>query len=106
MLRHYLSCCGVQDHKVHLDHDDMSRLGELNAAGREESQSFSNQCRLLQERAAAGNDLSDIQRALWRILDTDKDVTRKLRMLWALHVTGGLTEEALVKPRTGWPFSS
>ena len=29
------------------------------------------------------------------IFETNPDVTRKLRAMWALHVTGGLTEKSL-----------
>jgi putative membrane-bound dehydrogenase-like protein len=32
---------------------------------------------------------------LWTILETNPDATRKLRALWALHVTGQLTDEKL-----------
>ncbi len=48
--------------------------------------------RLLQER---GPDPA-VHAALERILDENPDVTRKLRALWALHVTKGLTEERLL----------
>jgi len=47
--------------------------------------------RLLQER---GPD-SKVHEALKRILKDNPDVTRKLRAMWALHVTQGLTEGAL-----------
>jgi putative heme-binding domain-containing protein len=54
--------------------------------------------RLLQERAAAGDSSKavvdrDVHRRLRNILDTHADVTRRLRALWALHVTGGLTDK-------------
>ena len=45
--------------------------------------------RLLQERGADER----THRALRDILDNNPDVTRKLRALWALHVTGGLTDD-------------
>ncbi len=48
--------------------------------------------RLLQERKA-GKDIHD---ALWKILNDNPDITRKLRALWALHVTGGLNEQQLL----------
>src|SRR5690606_17029422 len=38
----------------------------------------------------------EIYAALWEILDNNPDVTRKLRALWALHVTGGLTDDDLL----------
>jgi putative membrane-bound dehydrogenase-like protein len=44
--------------------------------------------RLLQERGPN----PQVHAALWRILRENPDVTRRLRALWALHVTGGLTE--------------
>jgi len=47
--------------------------------------------RILQER---GPD-AKVHARLETILQTNPDVTRKLRALWALHVTGGLTEADL-----------
>jgi hypothetical protein len=48
--------------------------------------------RILQER---GPD-ETVHTALARILHDNPDVTRKLRALWALHVTGGLAENDLI----------
>jgi putative membrane-bound dehydrogenase-like protein len=48
--------------------------------------------RILQER---GSDRA-VHRALRRIFDGNPDVTRRLRALWALRVTDGLSEEELV----------
>ncbi len=48
--------------------------------------------RILQER---GPDPA-VHAALKRILRENPDVTRKLRALWALHVTDGLTEPELL----------
>jgi putative membrane-bound dehydrogenase-like protein len=48
--------------------------------------------RLLQERAAAGKLAPETRQALEKILADNPDVARKLRALWALHVTGGLDE--------------
>ncbi len=45
--------------------------------------------RVLQERG--GN--AAVHEGLRKILDRNTDVTRQLRALWALHATGGLTEE-------------
>jgi len=45
--------------------------------------------RILQERAAAGADMTVTHSELRTIFDQQRDVTRKLRALWALHVTGG-----------------
>jgi putative heme-binding domain-containing protein len=52
--------------------------------------------RLLQERAAAQRLDKQTHASLTQILDTDRDVTRQLRALWALHVTGGLNESKLL----------
>lgn len=46
--------------------------------------------RILQERAAAGKLADGTRDALWDLFKRQSDVTRKLRALWALHVTGGL----------------
>jgi putative membrane-bound dehydrogenase-like protein len=51
--------------------------------------------RNLQERAAAGDDMKVVHAELDRMFREQNDVTRKLRALWALHVTGGTTEERL-----------
>ena len=45
--------------------------------------------RLLQERAAVGANMTAVHAALRRIFEENSEVTRKLRALWALHVTGG-----------------
>src|SRR5262249_54473205 len=48
--------------------------------------------RNLQERAAAGKDMKAVHAALHKMFDDNPDVTRKLRALWALYVTGGTSE--------------
>jgi len=48
---------------------------------------------LLQERAAAGKLDARTRPALLSLLREQSDVTRQLRALWALHVTGGLDEK-------------
>ena len=53
--------------------------------------------RLLAERAAAGDDMSKVHEQLNDMLDNNKDGTRRLRALWALHVTGGADEKLLGK---------
>ena len=45
--------------------------------------------RLLQERAASGQDMSAVHAKLRAIFESHPDVTRKLRTLWSLYVTGG-----------------
>ena len=47
---------------------------------------------ILQERAAAGRDLSKAHHLLRTILAENADVTRRLRAAWALHASGGLDE--------------
>jgi putative heme-binding domain-containing protein len=53
--------------------------------------------RILQERAAAGRDMTHVREALLAIFADHGDVTRKLRALWALHAIGGLDDEFLVR---------
>jgi putative heme-binding domain-containing protein len=53
--------------------------------------------RLLQERAAAGSDMSQVYALLWKHFKGGAEVPRKLRALWALRVTGGLDEASLVR---------
>lgn len=50
----------------------------------------------LQQRAAEGRLASDTHRRLWNMLRDQRDVGRKLRALWALHVTKGLSQETLL----------
>jgi putative membrane-bound dehydrogenase-like protein len=52
--------------------------------------------RLLQEHAAAGRDMTEARRQLHALFAEQKDVSRKLRVLWVLHVIGGLDDEFLV----------
>ncbi|HEY7155707.1 MAG TPA: PVC-type heme-binding CxxCH protein, partial [Gemmataceae bacterium] len=52
--------------------------------------------RLLQERAYAGKLDKHVRRVLRDMLDKQPEVTRKLRALWALHVTGPLDEKTLL----------
>lgn len=52
--------------------------------------------RILQERAAAGKLAPGTHEALRQMLKEQPEVTRKLRALWALHVTGGLDEKLVV----------
>jgi putative membrane-bound dehydrogenase-like protein len=53
--------------------------------------------RLLQERAAAGKDLSLAHAELRRMFQTTSDVTGKLRALWALDCSGGLDRHWLIQ---------
>jgi putative membrane-bound dehydrogenase-like protein len=52
--------------------------------------------RLLQERAYAGKLDKNARPRLMKMLDEEKEVPRKLRALWALHVTGPLGEKTLL----------
>jgi len=45
--------------------------------------------RVLQERHTAGEPMSQVHQQLLAIFDENPDATRKLRAMWALHVTGG-----------------
>ncbi|MCA9124351.1 MAG: hypothetical protein H6822_09285 [Planctomycetaceae bacterium] len=51
--------------------------------------------RVLHERRASGHDMTSINQRLWSMFHEQPDVPRKLRALWALHVTGGLDEPML-----------
>jgi putative membrane-bound dehydrogenase-like protein len=52
--------------------------------------------RLLQERAHDGKLGKAVQPLLVKMLAAEKDVPRKLRVLWALHVIGGTDEKMLI----------
>ncbi len=53
--------------------------------------------RNLQERFSAGDDMSTVGKALLDMFNSNPDVTRKLRALWALHVIGATPEAFLVE---------
>jgi putative membrane-bound dehydrogenase-like protein len=53
--------------------------------------------RILQERAAAGRDMSEVHRALLAMFTVETTAPHKLRALWALHVTGGDSQEFLLR---------
>src|SRR5262249_25300239 len=53
--------------------------------------------RVLQERAASGQDLSEARAALGNMFAEQDDVTRQLRAFWALHVTGGIEDQFLIQ---------
>jgi putative membrane-bound dehydrogenase-like protein len=53
--------------------------------------------RLLHERSLAATDFSDVHSQLFQLFEQQtNDVTRQLRALWCLHVTGGLEEAWLI----------
>jgi putative membrane-bound dehydrogenase-like protein len=53
--------------------------------------------RLLQERAAAGTLDRDVPALLVKMLDGEKDITHRLRALWALHAVGSVDEKKLLE---------
>ncbi len=53
--------------------------------------------RVLQERAAAGDDLNAALETLRSGLKNDPDVTRRLRAMWALHACDALPRETLLE---------
>ncbi len=53
--------------------------------------------RLLAERAEAGQSMEEVHQSLRKIFETNPDVTRKLRAMWALHNTGGTSTHWLSK---------
>lgn len=53
--------------------------------------------RNLQERFAAGADLTAARERLFKMFTDEPDIPRKLRALWALHVTGGAGDAFLVE---------
>jgi hypothetical protein len=52
--------------------------------------------RVLQQRAAEGRNMALVHRQLQQMYREQRDVTRQLRALWALHVTGGLDDALLL----------
>lgn len=52
--------------------------------------------RILAERARAGLPMKDARQQLMEMYESHPDVTRKLRALWALNSSGGLTEKWLL----------
>jgi putative membrane-bound dehydrogenase-like protein len=52
--------------------------------------------RLLQERSIGGKDMTEAHAALKKMLAENPDATRKLRAIWALFASGGLTEKDLL----------
>jgi putative membrane-bound dehydrogenase-like protein len=53
--------------------------------------------RILQERSAAGHDMSDVHFALRDMFTNNPDVTRKLRAMWALYSSNGVNDDWLLK---------
>lgn len=75
------------------DRSDLATLADRELVGRQLHRNdwhVRHARRLLQERAAAGHDMSAVHAELRSIFAGNPDITRQLRALWALHVTGGL----------------
>ncbi len=53
--------------------------------------------RILQERAAAGRDMTAVRRSLLVMFEQERETPKKLRALWALHVTGNADENFLLR---------
>ncbi len=53
--------------------------------------------RVLQERAAAGQDMSTVRAELLKMFNEQDEVPRKLRALWTLHAIGQLDDEFLLQ---------
>ena len=56
--------------------------------------------RLLQERAARGDEMTNTARQLRALFDRSADIPRKLRALWALQAIGNLDQEFLIAQLT------
>ncbi|MBC8351117.1 MAG: c-type cytochrome [Planctomycetes bacterium] len=52
--------------------------------------------RILQERAAAGQDMSQAHAELKQMFASNPDITRKLRAMWALHSSDGADDDWLI----------
>ncbi len=52
--------------------------------------------RLLQERATEQDDFSETHEELRTLFDEQNEIPRKLRAMWALHVTNGLADDFLI----------
>ena len=81
--------------KVELARESDARLVDL--LGHDNDWFVRHSRRLLQERAAAGRLGADTPRLLQEKLAAATTAPKKLRMIWALHVTGHLDEAGLVR---------
>jgi len=52
---------------------------------------------LLQERTVAGDDLGQAREHLFALYSGSESIPHRLRAMWALHTTGGLDEEWLLR---------
>lgn len=78
---------------------DLARLGDLELVKLQLHRNdwhVQHARRLLQERAARGQDMADVRKQLRTMFAEQKEVPRKLRALWALYVVGGLDDDFLV----------
>lgn len=79
---------------------DLAKLGDLELVKLQASSNdwyVRHARRLLQERFAAGRDMSEAQRALLAMFAADAWVPHKLRALWALHVIAGDSQQFLIE---------
>jgi putative membrane-bound dehydrogenase-like protein len=53
--------------------------------------------RLLQERAATGTDMTTANAALRSMFEAEQSAPRRLRAMWSLYATGGLTTDELIR---------
>jgi putative membrane-bound dehydrogenase-like protein len=53
--------------------------------------------RVLQERAAAGRDMTQVREALLAMFEQHGEVPRKLRAMWTLHALGGIDDAYLLE---------
>lgn len=82
-----------QDEWVQIDLNEKSDL-ELVELQLHENEWYVRHARLLLQQRKPGKEVHD---ALWKILNDNPDVTRKLRALWALHVTAGISKEQFLQ---------
>ncbi len=82
------------------DHADLTALSNAELVGllnRRNDWYVRQSRRILQERAASGQSLEDVHAQLKTLYEQEKDVRRKLRALWCLHVTGGTDRDFLIQ---------
>jgi putative heme-binding domain-containing protein len=85
---------------------DLAKLGSIELAKLQTHPNewhVRNARRLLQERAARGEEMAEVHRTLKTMFTEEKAVPRQLRVLWALYVTGGLSQGDLRSLATDRP---
>ncbi|MEM7393078.1 MAG: PVC-type heme-binding CxxCH protein, partial [Verrucomicrobiota bacterium] len=56
--------------------------------------------RILQERAAAGDAMAKVHQLLWGMFEDSRNHTHRIRALWGLWVTGGISENQMMEVST------